>query len=155
APTATSASATVLAGIVRISASRKHTARKAIAPRQCEQWTGGKSVFGGDQSGDLESRIILARHRLDLLHVSGGAAHVRHDDTRLPRAVRPAVPGFAPPRKKGAPANFVDVRKPLLFGFSRGFDGRAAIASHGDNAVDNPVDVLFDRRDHVGKNRRA
>src|SRR5207248_4915746 len=84
----------------------------------------------------------------------GGEAEERHEHPGLAGDVGAQVPGVAG-REQGGGGDRVHVGDPLLGGFATGFDGVVAVSAQVVQAVADPLDVVLDRRDHVGEDGRA
>ena len=102
----------------------------------------------------IEAEVVLDHHLVASGPVGVDAPDIGQEHARLARNVGPHIPRVGR-RVQGDGGAVVDVLVPARFRHLGGFDRLEALNSQVVEAVDDPVDVLLDRHDHVGQHRRA
>src|SRR5215469_13138567 len=105
-------------------------------------------------NSNREAGIIIRRDLVAFLPVGSDAADIGHEDAGLAGDVRAHVPGVGARIERGV-ADLVDMLDPGFLRLRGCFYSLAAVFPQIGDAVDDPVDVLLDRHDHVAEDRGA
>ena len=103
-----------------------------------------------------ESLVVICHDRLALSPVTMDSPDVGHEDTRFSDDIGAEVPRIARRcREHCTLTDLVNVVDPFVFGVLGRFDCVDVFAFQMFQAVSDPVDVLFDRDQHITQYRRA
>src|SRR6185503_11116178 len=108
-------------------------------------------------SGSLAKREALISalgNRVAAFAIGVEAAEIDSELPGLPWNVGAEIPGIRLGIER-AHRNFGGVRDPAILSVGRRLDNREIVIAHVHQTVADPVDMLFDRRRHIGENGRT